>query len=384
MPEGPSRGAPGLVDRIVAEIRAAGPIPFARFMERALYEPGLGYYDGSSGRIGPAGDFFTASDVGTAFGECLARLWREMDAALGRPARFDVVELGAGRGWLARDALDGLAAEGSDLRSRVRCVLADASAAMRGEARRNVPEARVVAPDEVGGGHVGCVVAVELFDALPVHRLRRREGGLREIFVTVAADGSLAEVEGDPVAESARLAHRYGAAPEEGDEAEVCPAAAVVFDRIAATLERGFVVVVDYGDRARELYAPSRRRGTLLAYRGHATSESYLDHVGEQDLTAHVNFSLLEDLARDRGFDRLAWTTQDRFLIANGILAPFDEDDPQSWSEPARVKRRLQAMQLIHPQGMGRVFRVLVLSRGIEPPPALPGLVDPFARGSAR
>lgn len=380
MPEPSSGGPTELARRIGDEIRARGPIPFARFMDRALYEPGQGYYARSASPLGPTGDFFTASDVGTAFGECVARQWIEMDRALGAPDPFSAVEIGAGRGLLARDALDTLAVEAPGLRARIRCLLADASAAMRAEAATNAPEACVVDPGAIGSDHVGCVIAVELFDALPVHRVRRRGSRLREVFVDVGPDGSLIEVEREPLPVAQELALRYGAAPRDGDESEVCPAAVEQVDRIAAVLARGFAIVVDYGHRAAELYGSSHNRGTLLAYRGHATSEAYLERVGEQDLTAHVNFSLVEDRARERGMDVLGLTTQDRFLIANGILARFEEGDPALWGDPARVRRRLHAMQLIHPQGMGRVFRVLVLAKGFERPPRLAGLVDPFGR----
>lgn len=367
-----------LAELIAAEIRARGPIPFARFMERALYEPGLGYYATSAARTGQAGDFFTASDVGPAFGACLARQLGEMDRLLGRPDPFTLVEFGPGRGWLARDLLDALASRDPDLRGRVETVLVEASAAMREEAGRRVPEARVVAPGEEPSGRAGAVLAVELFDALPVHRVRRMGGVIRELFVALDAAGKLCESPGEPLAETAAMAARYGAAEGEGDEAEVCPAALRQLDTMEGCLRRGFFLVVDYGDTASGLYGGARRRGTLLAYHRHATSEAYLERVGGQDLTAHVNFSALRDRARERGLTLLGLTTQDRFLIANGILEDFEETDSARWREPAQVKRRLQAMQLIHPQGMGQAFKVLVLSRGIEPAPVLAGLRDPL------
>jgi SAM-dependent MidA family methyltransferase len=218
---------------------------------------------------------------------------------------------------------------------------------------------------------------VELFDALAVHRLRRRDGRLREIFVDLGEGGALVEREGDPAPEAESLARRYGAAAHEGEEAEVCPAAGEQLDVLDSVLERGFVLVVDYGHPAEELYGPTRPRGTLLAYHRHATNEDFLLRVGEQDLTAHVNFTQLQDRARELGLAVLGITTQDRFLIANGILREF-EDEAGDHADPARVRARLRAMQLIHPEGMGRIFKVLILSKGIDPPPRLQGLTDPF------
>jgi len=215
---------------------------------------------------------------------------------------------------------------------------------------------------------------------LPCHRVRRRDEELVEVFVGVDAQGNLVEREESPGSEAKALADRYGAAAEEGSEAEVAPLAPVQLEWMADLLEQGLIVIVDYGDVASKLYGPDRPVGTLLAYHGHATNQEYLRRVGEQDLTAHVNFSALQDHARDAGLRPLGLTTQDRFLIANGILETFESAEGDRIHDPARVKRRLQAMQLIHPEGMGRRFKVLVLSKGWEPAPRLEGLRDPFAR----
>ncbi len=366
-----------LAELIAAEIQQDGAIPFSRFMERALYDPSLGYYAGGGARIGRGGDYFTAAHVGPALGECLARQLGEMDRILGRPDPFTVLEFGAGQGWLARDLLDALASEEPDLCGRTRLVLVDASPAMRQEASRRVPEARVVAPGETGTADAGVVLAVELFDALPVHRVRRLGGKIREIFVGIDGAGKLAEVLGESLPETAAMVQRYGAAEEEGDEAEVCLAALEMVDTIERSLLRGFFILVDYGDSAQKLARRAAGRGTLLAYHRHATNDSYLERVGEQDLTAHVNFTALEDRAREQGLTTLGLTTQDRFLIANGILLTFEERDPSRWGEPQRVRRRLQAMQILHPEGMGRIFKVLILSKRVDPPATL-SCLGPF------
>jgi SAM-dependent MidA family methyltransferase len=171
-------------------------------------------------------------------------------------------------------------------------------------------------------------------------------------------------------------ADRYGAATVEGVEAEISPALAEQVDRIAAVLGRGVALIVDYGYRAEELYGPGRERGTLLAYHRHRCHERYLEHVGEQDLTAHVNFSAIEDHARAAGMRFLGLTTQEKFLIGNGILELFEDQDPRTLQDPRRAKRRLQAMQLIHPFGMGRAFKVLALGKGCSS--ALAAFGDPF------
>jgi SAM-dependent MidA family methyltransferase len=370
-------GATELLDRIRAAIRADGPLCFARYMDLALYEPGLGYYAAGAGRIGREGDFFTASDVGTLFGECLLGQMAEMDGLLGSPDPFGYVEFGPGSGRLARDVLDTARRLHPAFAARIAACMVERSPAMRDAARRLVPEASVVA--DPGPAMDGCVVAVELFDALPVHRLRRRDGALVEVRVAADAGGALHAVETEPCPEAAAIAARYGAAALDGYEAEVCTAAAAVLDRMAAALRRGFVVIVDYGHPAEALYSAARRRGTLLAYHRHTTSEDVLERVGEQDLTAHANFTQLADLGRERGLEVLGLTSQERFLIGNGILRHFADDGSPEWGRPERVRRRLQAKQLIHPAGMGGTFRVLILAKGLEPGVALAGLAGPEA-----
>jgi SAM-dependent MidA family methyltransferase len=211
-----------------------------------------------------------------------------------------------------------------------------------------------------------------------VHRVRRRGGSLREVFVDWTEEGGLTERELDPVAGVEQTAARYGAAPEDGDESEICLDAAPMMRALAGAIHRGVLFIVDYGYPASELYSARHRRGTLLAYHRHAAGEDYLHRVGQQDLTAHVNFTQIEDAAREAGLTVLGLTTQDRFLIGNGILDHFRSEAEAAWRDPSRVRRRLQAMQLIHPSGMGRTFKVLALSKGLAPPPSLAGLRDPF------
>src|SRR5262245_461167 len=371
-----SAGHPELLRRLSAEIRAAGSVSFARFMEVALHDPVAGYYARGPERLGTGGDFYTASDVGPAFGAALSRLIAEMDDALGDPSPFRYVEHGAGRGMLAGDILRAIERDRPPLAARLAVDLIDTSRGMRDAAKEAVPDARVTPPEALERGGSGVVVAVELFDALPVHRVRRRDGDLVEVRVALE-DGRLVEVELEAGPALAEAAARYGSAPSDGDGAEVSLALPGVLASLAGTIDRGFIVVVDYGHEAERLRGPAHRRGTLLAYRRHAVSEDYLGHVGEQDLTAHVNLTMLRDEAAGRGLTLLTLTTQDRFLVANGILEGLDGAD----GSLAATKRRLQAKQLLHPGGMGTAFKVAVFAKGISPAPGLRGLRDPFEKG---
>jgi SAM-dependent MidA family methyltransferase len=369
-----SAGHPEILRLLHDEIRARGPLSFARFMELALHHPEHGYYALGSSRLGRAGDFFTASDVGPAFGACLARQLVEMDALLDRPNPFRYVEHGAGRGLLARDVLDALGGVAPDLARRISSVLIDSSRGMRAAAAETVPTSRVATDRDAPPGGAGCVVAVELLDALPVHRVRRRGAVLYEVMVGLRDDRlvEVEEVAGDPLL---AWADRYGAARGDGDEAEACLALGAALSGLAAAVDRGFVVIVDYGHDADRLFGPAHRRGTLLAYHGHRVSEDLLVRVGEQDLTAHVNLTALAAEADALGLRLAGRTTQDRFLIANGIL---DDLDAGEGGPLAATKRRLQAKQLIHPQGMGTTFKVVVFTKGMPPGLVLRGLADPF------
>jgi SAM-dependent MidA family methyltransferase len=369
-----SAGHPELLRLLHDEIRARGPLTFARFMELALHHPEHGYYAAGPERLGRAGDFFTASDVGPAFGACLARQLVEMDAILDRPNPFRYVEHGAGRGMLARDVVDALTAEAPDLARRLDALLIDSSRGMRAAAALRVPTARVATPRDAPAGGAGCVVAVELLDALPVHRIRRRGAVLYEVMVDLRGE-RLVEVEEVAQDELLDWVARYGAARGDGDEAEACLALGPALSDLAAAIDRGFVVIVDYGHDADRLFGPAHRRGTLLAYQRHRVSEELLARVGEQDLTAHVNLTALAAEAEALGLHVAGRTTQDRFLIANGIL---DDLDAEARGPLAATKRRLQAKQLIHPQGMGTTFKVVVLMKGMRPDLVVRGLRDPF------
>jgi SAM-dependent MidA family methyltransferase len=248
---------------------------------------------------------------------------------------------------------------------------------MRREIARVAPGVGVA--DDAPAAAVGCVLAVELFDALPVHRVVRRDGRLEEI--GVGWDGERFHAAPlEPANEVRAWAERYGAAAEEGFEAEVSLGLPAQIERWDRAIERGFALVLDYGDTAERLYTAQRRRGTLVAYHAHRAGEAYLERIGEQDLTAHVNFTALTDAAAEKNWRLAGSTTQDRFLIANGILEAFEQMDERAYRDPQRIRERQAIKQLIQPTGMGRMFQVWVYCKGFDIVPELAGLVDPFAR----
>lgn len=381
-PTSPS-AAEGEIRRRIA---ARGAISFAEFMELALYWPEGGYYTHHGATTGPGGDFLTASDTSAAFGETLARQVAAVWEALGRPPGFELVEAGPGRGLLAADLLRGLAAAAPELHATLTMTLDEISPTLRALQRERLapllPGARL--RWEEGGlpgrrerSWTGVMVANELLDALPVHRVRRRGPALREVFVGAGESGELVEVEADPGPAVLAFADRFGAAPAEGDEAEAGLAAERWVEAAARSLERGVLLFIDYGHEASELYSAARRRGTLLAYHRHRVSEDLLARVGEQDLTAHVSWTAVDEAASRAGLDGPFRTTQDRFLLALGLGERFrDLSEPVRAGDRGALREQLALKTLILPEGMGRRFQVSAYTRGLEGPP--PGFDDPF------
>jgi SAM-dependent MidA family methyltransferase len=343
-------------------------------MAHALYDPSDGYYGAGARRLGTQGDFITASDCGSGFGKAIAQQLIEFDGQFDG-GEFQLLEVGCGRGLLARDILDAATELAPDFHKRLAYQLIDQSREMLTSAGANVPEARTSLPAEVEPGARGAVLAVELLDALPVRRLRRRDGQLQEICVGLDEAEQFIELERPCPSDLAALAENFDALPEEGCETEVAPGLEQQLRQIDRWLATGLVVLVDYGDLAGRLYGRNPR-GTLLAYRNHVAHEELLQSLGEQDLTASVNFTAVEKIAVALGWKKLVFTTQDRFLVANGLLQVFEARDMSEATDVEAIKARLQAMTLIHPHAMGRRFKVMVLAKGVEP--ELNGLEDPF------
>jgi SAM-dependent MidA family methyltransferase len=347
-----------LADILLERIRRDGPLTFAAFMDACLYHPEHGYYT-RAGTAEGAGDYFTSPDVGPLFASLLARQFREMWEGLEKPAQFQLVECGAGRGRLAAQLLAAASEHEPEFARVLDLTLVEAGAALRAHVKAAVPRARV--QESLPAKLTGCIFSNELLDALAVHRVVQREDGLREIYVGVDED-ELREVEG-PLSSPALAAflERYGAPLEDGQFAEVNLAAVEWLEKVAAALERGFILTIDYGYRARELYGPAHQRGTLLAYRGHRAEENWLDAPGVQDLTAHVNFTALEERGRELGLEPLGLTTQANFLLALARRCGLEE---MSSREHQATRREL--IQLIHPEGMGETFKVLFQAKGVR------------------
>lgn len=370
-----SLGHPELVAAISAEISKDGPIPFVRFMELALYHPQYGYYmrqpdRADQERIGWSGDFYTSSDVHPILGRALAAQARQMDELLGHPTPFTIVEMGAGKGLLARDCLAAIHATQDDFSSRVRYVLIERSPAMQALQRQNlapwlnqpgfvtwVEGLEALASQSV----TGLFFSNELVDAFPVHRLQMVAGQTQELFVDYR-DGRFEECL-KPLSTPA-LGHylqRLNQTWPEGYRTELNLQALKWMEQVAQRIDRGFVVTIDYGHTAQDLYGPERKNGTFLCYYQQLTGDVPYERIGQQDMTAHVDFTGLATVGAAAGLHVTGFTNQMSFLMGLGVEEMLGQLDPESPEFGA-------AIHLLKPDGMGRTFKILVQHRGVERP----------------
>jgi SAM-dependent MidA family methyltransferase len=367
----PGEHARALSEILAGRIRATGPISFAEFMLECLYHPAHGYY--SRATAARFGDYYTSVDVHPIFGRLLARQFVEMWRLLGSPRTFLVAESGAGVGRLAGHILDFTARTLPEFYAALSYVAVERSASRRAEHAARLAEhaaaGRVSSVDELPRAiPAGCIFSNELLDALPVHRVILENGALWEIYVGIE-DERLTEVRGEPSTPALeRYFQEQGIALEEGQHAEVCFEACDWIENAGRALERGFVLTIDYGHEARALYAEHHNRGTLLAYRDHTVSENLLDAPGEQDLTAHVNFTALDLWGRRTGLIRTGLVTQSQFLVALGRENEFADLYEPGQTEMEKLRARLLLKNLIHPEGLGEKFQVFIQHKGIVEP----------------
>ncbi|MFN3337096.1 MAG: class I SAM-dependent methyltransferase [Thermomicrobium sp.] len=382
----------GLVQRIREEIERTGPVTFARFMELALYDPDYGYY-ATAVRVGRCGDYLTAPEAHPIFGWVIARQLWELWDLLDRPAPFMLIEYGPGTGTLALSLFEYLARTAPDFLERLRYRPVEVSrSAFDALVDRLVDRgfASLLTLEQYDAV-TGVVLANEVVDALPVHRVCWHKDQLWELFVDW--DGErLVEVFGPPsTGELAHWLERLGVQLREGQTTELCLAMVDWVEDVARVLARGYVLVLDYGYPAPERYDPVRfPKGTVRTYFRHSVGDDPLQSPGEQDITAHVDFTMLGLAAQERGFTVLGLTTQAEFLAQAGLgeLLVQLQREPGMTAE-RYLAARAAALHLLDPAGMGR-FRVLLLGKrvpeGVLPsgfcPRLLTGVDLPFGEYS--
>ena len=366
-----------LAELLLERIRASGPITFAEFMRECLYHPEHGYYSRPEARR--FADYYTSPDVHPVFGRLLARQLAEMWKSMGRPQEFLAVECGAGAGRLAAHFLDFAERELDDFFACLRYVAVESGATRRAlhaqTMGRHLDSGRAYSaatlPERIPAG---CVLSNELFDALPVHRVvmagsperSDMQSDVQEILVG-ERDGWFADVIAAP--RSPRVAEffaRQGARLTEGQQAEAALAACDWIRDAGRRLDRGFVLTVDYGHEAPELYNQRHMRGTLVAYRNHKVSEDFFAAPGLQDLTAHVSFTALDLWGREAGLARTGLASQTRFLLSLGRGNEFEDIYDEGQTETERLRSRLLWKTLIYPEGMGEIFEVFIQHKKVD------------------
>lgn len=359
-----------LRELIIDEIRRTGPMRFSRYMDLCLYHPELGYYSRTTEQFGKGGDFYTSSDVHAVFGRLLARQFEEMWRVLGSPQRIDLIELGPGRGLFARDVLDWAAKQFPDSARALHYTLVEQSPVLRARLherlREHLADGRATISDSLESAaslasSYLIVFANEFFDALPVEIIDHR-GAVR---VTEIA-GKLSEHFVPASSAELDFIDRYSVHPQAGERVEVSLAALQWTNRIADVCggKQGFAILIDYG-YTREQQLAGRHRDTLMTYRSHCASPSPYEAPGEQDITAHVNFSALQAVSINRGLDPLALLTQSQFLLGIGEQTQFADAFQDCVLPQERAKVALQLKHLISPEAMGETFQVLVLSHAV-------------------
>lgn len=361
------------------EILARGPMEFSRFMELALYAPGLGYYSAGRTRFGPNGDFVTAPELGNVFARCLARACEPVLDQLGPSA--SVLELGGGSGALCVDLMQAWAATD---RAPSQYRILEPSATLREEQRDRVAStlpsglaARVAwidGPPEQDWH--GIALANEVIDALPTFRFVRREGEVWSEHVRLGgSDVSDAEnaspfqicerpAEAWLAASVHHIERRLGRKFEEGYRSEVLPQLPAWIDAVIGTLKRGLALFVDYGYARSDYYRPDRRDGTLVCHYRHHAHGDPLHRVGLQDITAFVDFTALAEACTRIGFDLVTWLPQSQFLLAAGLAEVLESDARGDAAAQYTLARQVKRLML--PDAMGERFHVAAFKRGVD------------------
>ncbi|MED1725845.1 class I SAM-dependent methyltransferase [Brevibacillus parabrevis] len=355
------------------ESQEGGAIPFARFMELALYHDSYGYYMSDLPKVGKDGDFFTSATVHAVFGETLAdaviKLWNT--AAIEQPA---LVEIGGGTGSLCKSMLARIQEAAPDVYARLTVVLIEASPYHRQKQQEALCEHEVrkiwyssLEEAAQAGGLEGVIVSNEWLDAFPVHLAQKTKTGWKEVAVT-CEEGQFAEVLQEPGATLLNSLTEIEAvtAMPNGMRIEVNLGLEQAAQQVGRLLAKGYVMTIDYGDRQEELYHASRKNGTLMCYYRHQAHDNPYIHVGEQDITAHVNFSAWSRFGEAAGLREVLYMRQDKFLLQSGLLTKavvHHDTDPFT---SVAMKRNRALLQLIDPAGLGGRFRVMIQQKGVE------------------
>ncbi len=377
---------------ILERIRERGPLTFAQFMEIALYDPQVGYYSRATRRSGQTGDFYTSVDVSPLFGEMLAEQIADMarlvmarrpahvhpahagpELQFGARSTFDLVEAGAGNGRLSHDVLDALARLAPDVYDAVRLHLVERSPAARSAHVATLgPHADRLASSgtDLPSPIRGVVFANELLDALPTHVVVARADGLREIVIDAKGDGFVEREAAPSTPAIEDYLRRLQVRLPPGFRTEVNLGAVQWVRNAARALDRGFLLLLDYGHEATTLYSASHSGGTLATFTAHVVENReagrapWFRNPGDSDITAHVDFTSVRRAAESEGLECRCLVDQMHFLLGLGVE---DRLRAMSGSDRDQIVRRLALKALLVPGGLGTTHHVMIFSKKMAP-----------------
>ena len=353
--------------KLIEQIKLEGPITFRDFMQAALYDPELGYYNTERLKIGAEGDYYTSSNIHPAFGAVLAQAFSNLWAERSEP--LTIVEMGAGTGQLARDVLATICDEHPVIFEAITYVIVETSPAMRKRQQDKVAQFM----DHIQWSNMeeleaksfaGIVFSNEFVDAMSIHRLRCNQTTFEELYVTTCSHTGLAfQWAGVSTQRLLEYIERMQATLQAGQVVEINLDAIDWLARITGGLESGFLITIDYGDLVEHLWSPERRLGTLRSFHKHQLKDSPLERTGEQDMTASVNFTALIEYGRDFGFETVSYEKQTSFLTRMGLIEKIAAryGDNESLED---LKERLAVKNLFVPAGISDSFRVLIQQKG--------------------
>ncbi|WP_297209378.1 MULTISPECIES: class I SAM-dependent methyltransferase [Thermodesulfovibrio] len=346
---------------IIQKIKTNGAIPFDEFMRIALYEPEFGYYMRKEMKIGREGDFFTASHLGKVFGIILSKAITKFWQNLGSPEEFSVTEVGPGMGYLAEDILEEFEKEGIFLNWDFTYNLVEINEKLTELQRQRLKNYKYhvkwYSSIESLAALQGIVICNEIFDALPVRIFEVKRGEALEVYLDINQKGELIEILLPARRETVDYLIEFAPHVLELDSyrSEVNLEMKEFIEKISFALKKGNVLIFDYGFDSEEYYSPQRTKGTLLCYYKHSINENPYLHIGQQDITAHINFSALKKWSKEAGFTLEDCTWQSKFLVSMCDEALLERLRQEGLID--KFKR------LVLPQGMGETHRVLVLSK---------------------
>lgn len=345
---------------IIKEITDNGPITFADFMNIALYDKNRGYYSGGKAKIGKEGDFYTSPHVHSAFGEVIAGFILKTKQFLD-VGEFTIIELGSGKGYLALDILNNISANTKELKNFNYIIIEKYSDNLIKELDKYKNVIKIYNDiKQIGNIKCGIIISNELFDALPFHKIIHKNGHLQEFYLDYV-NGEFTEIINDLSDPGISLyMERYGFDFSDLKQLEVNLQAAKYLEEISRVLNTGFVLTVDYGYLAEELFSNERPRGTYRCFNKHTVNSNTYKNIGEQDITADVDFSNLILKGNEIGLEKLKYTTQAQFLIDWGILDIYERTLKTEGKSSNAIKN------LFLPGTMGHYFKVLIQKKNIE------------------